>query len=154
MVADQSNSEINKLVALSILIQSAETLGLADRVLEMTLEWVNERMAFGRPIGSYQALKHRLAEHKLWLESSRGMVEGLAVAMQSGDGFQELASAVKAYVGPGSVALVQDAIQMHGGIGLTFEHNLHLYLRRATSNSVQFGTRTKHLEQLCVLMGV
>jgi alkylation response protein AidB-like acyl-CoA dehydrogenase len=154
IAVNQGKSEISRLVALSILLQSAETLGLADRVFDMTLEWVNERMAFGRPIGSYQALKHRLAEHKLWLESSRGMVEGLAIALQSGDDFQELASAVKAYVGPGAVTLVQDAIQMHGGIGLTFEHNLHLYLRRATSNSVQFGTRTQHLEKLCVLMGV
>lgn len=154
VTASSMPADIDRLLALSILLQSAETLGLVDYVFDMTLDWVNSRIAFGRPIGSYQALKHRLAEHKLWLESSRGMVEGLAIALNEDSGYQEMASATKAFIGNGSVTFVQDAIQMHGGIALTWEHDLHLYLRRATSNRVQFGSPSKHLEKLSTLIGV
>jgi alkylation response protein AidB-like acyl-CoA dehydrogenase len=139
----------------AIAIQSAETVGLMSHVFDITIDWVSQRIAFGRPIGSYQALKHRLAEHRLWLEAAAGLVEGLAVALDSDDlEGSQLASVTKAHVGAAAVSLIQDAIQMHGGIGVTWEHDLHLYLRRATANHALYGTPAEHRERLCRLAGV
>ena len=120
---------------IAIAIQSAETVGLMHHVLDMTVEWMKQRVTFGRVIGSYQALKHRVADHRLWLEGAAGITAALADALEDeAHNVSNLASATKAHVGETAVALVADAVQIHGGIGVTWEHDLHLYLRRATAN--------------------
>lgn len=139
----------------AITIQVAETAAMMRSVFEMTIEWVSQRYAFGRVIGSYQSLKHRLAEHFLAVECAAGVSSGLADAMDArARNASELASTAKAYIGDSSVSLVSDAIQMHGGIGMTWEHDLHLYLRRVSTNRVIYGSPSEHRERLCRLAGL
>ena len=139
----------------AIAIQTAETASVMRHVFDITLDWVTNRYAFGRVVGSYQAIKHRLAEHFLALELATGAAAGLAAALDEGSSeASTLASAAKAYVGDTAVALVQDAIQLHGGIGMTWEHDLHLYLRRVSTNRVVYGAPAAHRERLCRLAGI
>lgn len=139
----------------AIAIQAAETAALMRHVFDMTLDWVTHRYAFGRVIGSYQAIKHRLAEHCLALEAAAGIAAALAAALDAGSpDASHLASAAKAHIGDAAVDLVQDAIQIHGGIGMTWEHDLHLHLRRASTNRVIYGDPAEHRERLCKLAGV
>ena len=150
-----AEDEVQHLLDTAVAIQSAETVGVMSHVFDMTMDWVTQRVAFGRVIGSYQALKHRLADHKLWLEASLGVVDGLAQALadQAPD-TTRIASIAKAHIGDYSLVLIQDGIQMHGGIGVTWEHDLHLYLRRATTNRALYGSPIHHRERLCALAGI
>jgi len=139
----------------AIAIQAAETAASMQHVFDMTIDWVTHRYAFGRVIGSYQAIKHRLAEHLLAVEVAAGVTAGLAAALDAGSpDASQLASAAKVHIGDAAVALVQDAIQIHGGIGMTWEHDLHLHLRRASTNRVVYGGPAEHRERLCRLAGV
>ncbi len=139
----------------AVALLAAETVGAVEEVYNMVLEYVQTRVAFGRPIGSYQALKHRLAEHKLWLEAGFGLAAGLAaaVAAEHPDA-AELTSVAKAHVSQLGVDVLQDCVQMFGGIGLTWEHDAHLFLRRASVNYSLYGTPADHRERLCVLAGL
>jgi alkylation response protein AidB-like acyl-CoA dehydrogenase len=140
---------------LALVLQSAETVGVMDRVFEFTLEYMNDRYAFGRPISSYQALKHRVADLLLVLESAKGAVDAAVRAYDSrADDAAIQARVAKAYVGDHALHLVQECMQFHGGISVTWEHDLHLYLRRATVNRAIFGTPEQHREQICSLLGV
>ena len=139
----------------AIAIQVAETAALMHEVFEMTIGWVTHRYAFGRVIGSYQAIKHRLAEHFLAIEVAAGLTASLSAALDAGSPeASTLASTAKSYIGDVAVDLVQDAIQLHGGIGMTWEHDLHLHLRRASTNRVVYGSPAEHRERLCKLAGV
>src|SRR5260370_14057194 len=98
---------------------------------DMTVAWALDRYSFGRPLASYQALKHRLADMKTWLEASHAITGAAAVAVgERAPGAGELASAAKAYTGQYGPELMHECVQLHGRIGLTKEHDLHLYLRR------------------------
>jgi alkylation response protein AidB-like acyl-CoA dehydrogenase len=120
-----------------------------DRVFTMTVEYLGDRYSFGRPLSSYQALKHRLADQKMWLEASHAITTGAARAVAAGaDDAAQLVSAAKTWVGPHATELVQDGIQLHGGIGVTWEHDLHLYLRRVTVNRATYGTPEDHAERI------
>jgi alkylation response protein AidB-like acyl-CoA dehydrogenase len=133
----------------AIVVQLAEMVGAMNRALDMTVEWSFDRYSFGRPLASYQELKHRFADMKLWLEASHAIADGAARAVE--DDTREawdLLSAGKAYVGHYGVELMHDCVQIHGGIGVTFEHDLHLYLRRVTVDSLQYGSVTEHRERL------
>jgi alkylation response protein AidB-like acyl-CoA dehydrogenase len=128
-------------------VQCAETVGVMDRVFEMTLDWLADRWSFGRPLASYQALKHRVADDKLWLEASHAAATAAARTVATGDeGAAEVVSAAKAWIGRHATDLIQDCIQLHGGIGVTWDHDLHLYLRRATVNRLTYGTPEEHAE--------
>ena len=147
--ADETPVLIERQTHIVQLLQCAETVGVLDAVFDMTIEWVRERHSFGRPLASYQALKHRLADMKMQLEGCRAVVDAarLAVGGRTSDAALVL-SAAKAYVGEYSVALIQDGVQLHGGIGVTWEHNLHLYLRRAEVNRALCGTTEEHHERV------
>jgi alkylation response protein AidB-like acyl-CoA dehydrogenase len=140
---------------LALTLQAAETAGLVERIFDTTIDYVQNRYAFGRTLASYQALKHRIADHKLWLEAALGISTALArsLAAQDGDGAR-LASAAKAHIGEQSLTIVSDCVQLFGGIALTWEHDLHLYLRRATVNKVVYGSPAQHRERLCRLAGL
>jgi len=130
-------------------------VGVTDRALEFTLDWVNQRMAFGRPIGSFQALKHRLADHVTQLEGAKAITAYAASAVQSRAEDAAIAvSIAKSQCGRFSVEIIRDCLQMHGGIGMTFDHDIHFYLRRAVSNEALFGTPARHHERLCRLAGL
>ncbi len=134
-------------------LQCAEMVGAMDRVFTMTVEYLGDRYSFGRPLSSYQALKHRVADEKMWLEACHAIAGAAAraVAEERPDA-AELVSAAKAWIGPHATELVQDCIQLHGGIGVTWEHDLHLYLRRVTVDRVLHGTPEDHAERIATIL--
>ena len=126
-------------------MQCAEMVGAMDKAMDITVEWAFNRYSFGRPLASYQALKHRFADMKAWLESSHALADGAARALQDdASNAGELVSAAKAFIGNYGPELVQECVQMHGGIGVTFDHDMHLYLRRVSLDALLFGTVTEH----------
>jgi alkylation response protein AidB-like acyl-CoA dehydrogenase len=134
-------------------LQCAEIAGAIDRVLELTLTYAADRHSFGRVLGSYQALKHRFADMKMWLEASHAATDAAARAVQEeAENAEELVSAAKVYIGERATDLLQDCIQLHGGVGLTWEHNLHLYLRRVMQDRALLGTPSDHRERIARLM--
>ena len=152
---DRGRSVLHQQTAIATVIQCAEMTGAAGRVLELTLEYAGARHSFGRPLASYQVLKHRFADMKLWLEASLAAVEGAVKAVARGDaGAAEAVSAAKLYVGRRSTDLVQDCIQIHGGMGVTWEHDLHLYLRRVTTGRQLMGSPADHALHLASLLGL
>ena len=137
---------------LAITMANAESVGAMQRAFDMTVEWAFDRYTFGRPLASYQALKHRFADMKAWLEASHAVSDAAARALADDDPeAAELASAAKAYIGQYGVELVQDCVQMHGGIGVTFDHDLHLFVRRVTLNRALYGTPAEHRQRLADL---
>jgi alkylation response protein AidB-like acyl-CoA dehydrogenase len=148
----RAGGELRRLLEIALVLQCAETVGAVDRVFETTLAYMFDRFSFGRPLASYQALKHRFADMKTWLEACHAISDAAARAVESrSPDAGELASAAKAYVGDQSVAILQECVQMHGGMGVTWEHDVHLYLRRATQNRALFGSPSEHREWLASL---
>ena len=153
--AGQAEAAVNRQIQIAVALQCAETSGVIQRVFEFTTQWAFDRYSFGRPLASYQALKHRFADMKLWLEAGAATASAAAhAAAQRADDADELASVAKSYLGQRATDIVQDCVQMHGGIGVTWEHDIHLYLRRATVNRVMYGTPGDHRRRLADLLGV
>ena len=147
--AGAADAAVGWLLDLAVTVQVAEMCGAMRWAFDTTLEWALTRYSFGRPLASYQEIKHRFADMKLWLEAS------LAISAQAADAVDrdaanrsELVSAAKFYVGRYGVELMQDCVQMHGGIGVTFDHHLHLFLRRVVTNTPLFGTPGQHAARL------
>lgn len=138
---------------IALVVQNAETCGAMARMFNVTLEYMGDRYSFGRPISSYQALKHRMADNKMVLEASLGIAEmATRAAAEDAENASELLSAAKAYVGTHTPELIQDFVQLHGGIGVTWEHDLHLYLRRVTVNRGTYGTPEAHNERIATMI--
>ena len=134
---------------LAVALQCAELVGIADRTLEFTMQYGLERSAFGRPIVSYQALKHRIADMAVQLEGAKAVSDALAAAIDDGAASTSaLASVAKAYVGTHALDIVDDCVQITGGIGVTWEHDIHLYNRRAAVDRAVFGTPEDHKNTL------
>jgi alkylation response protein AidB-like acyl-CoA dehydrogenase len=134
---------------------AAEQLGGAQRALDLTVEYTKVRHQFGRPIGSFQGLKHRLADLLLEVESLRSAViyAASAVAEDSAE-VPVLASLVKAYASDTYFHVAAETIQMHGGIGFTWEHDAHLYFKRAKSSELFLGDASYHRERLAARIGL
>jgi alkylation response protein AidB-like acyl-CoA dehydrogenase len=148
-------NDVERELEVALALQCAETVGVLDRVFAFTVEYAFDRHSFGRPLASYQALKHRFADMKLWLECCHGTTLGAADAVESqAEDAAKLVSVAKAYVGEYATEIIQDCVQMHGGIGVTWEHDLHLYLRRVAQNSALYGSAREHRERLATLLGV
>ncbi|MBV8949406.1 MAG: acyl-CoA/acyl-ACP dehydrogenase [Actinobacteria bacterium] len=142
-------AQVERQVQIAAVLLSAESVGAMQAAFDMTVDWAFQRYSFGRPLASYQELKHRFADMKSWLEGAHAISDAAAVAVQAdARDAAELASAAKAFVGQQGVELVQDCVQIHGGIGLTFEHDVHLFLRRVTLNSALCGTAAEHRARL------
>lgn len=140
---------------LAVVLHCAETVGAMERSFEMALDYAKDRFAFGRPIGSFQAIKHMCADMFAWLESAKAISCAATDSVQYGSSdAPELVSTAKAYIGEFAPRLVQNCLQILGGIGYTWEHDLHFYLRRAKSNEVLYGTPEWHRDRLCDLMGM
>jgi len=150
---DDGAPAVERLLTLALALQCAEMVGVADRTLEFTLEYGGDRFAFGRPIVSFQALKHRIADMTVALEGSKAVADDLAVAVdaQRPDSVR-LASVAKAYVGEHCLDIVDDCVQITGGIGVTWEHDIHLYNRRAAVDRAVFGTPEEHKARLVALL--
>jgi alkylation response protein AidB-like acyl-CoA dehydrogenase len=144
-----ADAEVERQLQLAVVIANAEAIGAMQAALDMTIEWAFDRYSFGRPLASYQALKHRFADMTAWLEASHAINDAAAGAVSAGaPDASELVSAAKAFVGDYGGELLQDCVQIHGGIGVTFEHDLHLFLRRHTVHRATYGTPAEHRQRL------
>jgi alkylation response protein AidB-like acyl-CoA dehydrogenase len=136
-------------VALAAVLSAAESVGAMDANFSLALEYSKTRIAFGRPIGSFQGLKHLLAGTSLMLEMSKGMVAGAAAALgdEAADGLT-MASIARALVSQQAVELTHNCFQVFGGIGFTWEHDQHLYMRRLASEAYLFGSPDWHRQRI------
>jgi alkylation response protein AidB-like acyl-CoA dehydrogenase len=138
---------------LAAVIATAESVGAMQTAFDTTLEWAFDRYTFGRPLASYQELKHRFADMKTWLEAGHAISDAAAQAVAGrAPGSEELVSAAKAFVDDYGTELIQDCIQIHGGIGLTFDHDIHLFLRRHTINRALYGTSADHRQRITAIV--
>jgi alkylation response protein AidB-like acyl-CoA dehydrogenase len=134
---------------------AAEQLGLAQRCLDMTLAYVKERRQFARPIGSFQALKHRLADLWTTVTLARAASRYAAACLAADDEDTAVAVALaKSACCEAAVTAAQECVQLHGGIGFTWEHPAQLYLKRAKAASVTFGTPAVHRDALASLVNL
>jgi alkylation response protein AidB-like acyl-CoA dehydrogenase len=128
---------------------AAESTGIAQRALEMSVEYAKDRQQFGRPIGAYQAVSHRCAQMLLETEGARSAVYGAAWAADAEpESLPLAASMAKAYASDTGWRVPDAAIQVHGGIGFTWEHDLHFFLKRGRANAAMFGDAKWHRERV------
>ncbi len=145
------DAQLDVAVALTL----AESIGAMRQLAEITVEYAKARIAFGRPIGSFQALKHILADISFWAEVSTAAASAASDAVADGrPTASEIVSIAKAYVGDAGAQLAQQCLQVHGGIGFTWEHDLHFYLRRLATDRVLFGDPDWHRERICRIHGL
>jgi alkylation response protein AidB-like acyl-CoA dehydrogenase len=135
---------------------AAEMVGGAQQAIDMTVAYLGEREQFGGPIGRFQALKHRLADISVAIDAAREGVYAAADAVDSGelDHVPLAAAAAKSAAGAGYSHATAEAIQLHGGIGFTDEHDIGLYYKRALSGEPMLGSSLDHLERIAVGLGV
>jgi alkylation response protein AidB-like acyl-CoA dehydrogenase len=132
---------------------SADLLGGANRALDMAVEYAKDRVQFGRPIGSFQAVKHRCADMLVDVEGMRSAVYWAAWCIAAGDIEASVAaSTAKIWCGDASKRVMASALQVHGGIGFTWEHDLHFFLKRAQLDQLQFGDASYHRARLTSLL--
>ncbi len=134
---------------------AASTVGACRRIFETTLQYAKDRVQYDRPIGSFQALKHRLVDMFLQVERATALVYFAALTIAEDDPRRAEATAL-AKIGAGDCQrlLALDGLQLHGGIGYTWEHDLHFWLKRAKSGEALFGTATAHRAELALLVGL
>jgi alkylation response protein AidB-like acyl-CoA dehydrogenase len=145
--------DVERQLQIALVIQLAELTGAMDRGLELTAEWLFNRYSFGRPLASYQALKHRFADMRAWLEAAHALADAAARHVQEESGRAgEYVSAGKSVLGVAALEVLQECVQFHGGIGVTFEHDLHLYLRRAVVDAQLYGTVADHRKRLTTIL--
>jgi alkylation response protein AidB-like acyl-CoA dehydrogenase len=134
---------------------AAENVGVAQRAMEMAVDYARERKQFDRPIGSYQAVSHRCAQMLLEVEGSRSAAYYAAwCADAEHDSLAQAASMAKAYASDAGWRVCTSSLQVHGGIGFTWEHDLHFYLKRAKTNALMFGSAAEHRERVASLTGL
>jgi alkylation response protein AidB-like acyl-CoA dehydrogenase len=132
---------------------AADLVGTARRLFDMALGYAKERVQFDRPIGSFQAIQHKLADMSLALERATAAVHYAAMAIDAEAAERaRVAHTAKAAASAAAKRILKDAIQIHGGIGYTWEHDLHIYLRRATVGATQFGTVEWHHDRIAALL--
>jgi alkylation response protein AidB-like acyl-CoA dehydrogenase len=132
---------------------AAEMVGTAQRIFDMAIAYAKERYQFDRPIGSFQAIQHKLADAALALERATAAVQYAAMTCDADDADRTRACHVaKAAAGEAARRILKDGIQVHGGIGYTWEHDLHLYLRRATGDEYLLGPTGWHHDRLADLL--
>ncbi|HKT84080.1 MAG TPA: acyl-CoA dehydrogenase family protein [Solirubrobacterales bacterium] len=128
---------------------AAESTGIAQRTMEMAVAYAKDRQQFGRPIGSYQAVSHRCAQMLLETENARSAVYGAAWAADAEpESLPRAASMAKAYASDAGWRVPDASIQVHGGIGFTWEHDLHFFLKRGRANAAMFGDPKWHRERV------
>jgi len=134
---------------------SAEMVGGAQRCLDMAVQYAKDRVQFGRPIGSFQAIKHKCADMLLQIESAKTAVYyALWVVAADDPELPTAAPMAKAFTADAFFKAANDNIQVHGGIGFTWEHDAHLYYRRAKSSELMFGDSPYHRELLATRLGI
>jgi alkylation response protein AidB-like acyl-CoA dehydrogenase len=137
----------------AIVALTAEQVGGAQRCLDMAVDYAKQRVQFGRPIGSFQAIKHRCADMLVRVESARSAAMHAAeVATDGGDDLATAASVAKLFCSEAFMSAATDNMRIHGGIGFTWEHDAHLYVRRAKASQLMFGSPSLHAQRLASLV--
>jgi alkylation response protein AidB-like acyl-CoA dehydrogenase len=147
--------EVARALDLAVVALASEQAGGAERALEMAVDYAKIRVQFGRPIGSFQAIKHKCADMLLEVESAKSAA--YFAAWSAADGSEELpvaAALAKSYCSDAFFHVAAENIQVHGGIGFTWEHDAHLYFRRAKSDQLLFGDPQHHRRRLADLVGI
>lgn len=146
---------LSTVLDLAAVALAAEQVGGAQKVLEMAVEYAKVRVQFGRPIGSFQAIKHKCADMLLEVESAKSAAYyAMWCAAEMNDELPSVASLAKAYCSEAYFHATAENIQIHGGIGFTWEHPAHLYFKRAKSSELLFGDPTYHRELLAQRIGI
>ncbi len=146
---------IETVLDLAAVALAAEQVGGAQKVLDMSVEYAKERIQFGRPIGSFQAIKHKCADMLLEVESAKSAAYYAGwCASEMNDELPSVASLAKAYCSEAYFHCAAENIQIHGGIGFTWEHPAHLYFKRAKSSELLFGDPSYHRELLAQRIGL
>jgi alkylation response protein AidB-like acyl-CoA dehydrogenase len=150
-----ADAYVSRAVDAGLAALAAEQVGGARRLLEMSVEYAKLREQFGRPIGSFQAIKHKCADMLVEVESSTSAAYAAGAAIEEdSDEAAVLCSLAKAYCSEAYCHVAAENIQVHGGIGFTWEHPAHLYFRRAKSAEMLLGTPTYHRERMLKELGV
>ncbi|HZE65597.1 MAG TPA: acyl-CoA dehydrogenase family protein, partial [Sporichthyaceae bacterium] len=152
---EAAQAAVDSALRIGAMLLAAEQVGLTDRVLEMTVSYLNERRQFGRIIGSYQALKHRCAD--LWVALTQARAVARYAAVCAAIDAPDLPVAValaQAHCGPVALRTAEEGVQLHGGIGFTWEHPAHLYLKRAAADAIALGSADRHRASLAVLVDI
>jgi alkylation response protein AidB-like acyl-CoA dehydrogenase len=151
VIGDQASAAL--LLDRAVTAISAEMLGSADRVLAMTVAYAKDRVQFGKPIGSFQAVKHMLADALVDVEGMRSTVYYAAWCASAGDDERSLAASMaKSWCSDASRRVMSAGLQVHGGIGFTWEHDMHLYVKRAQLDQVSFGDAPYHRDRIATLL--
>lgn len=151
--------QLNKVLQLAAIAIAAEQVGGSQQVLDLTVEYTKERVQFGRPIAGFQAVKHQAADMMLRTEVARSAVyyaacvaeEALSGGLLAGE-LGEAASVAKSYCSEGYFKNAGDALQLHGGVGFTWEYDVHLYFKRAKSSELFLGDAAYHREHVATLL--
>jgi len=157
IVGDQSSaaSDIAYEFQLALILNMVESVGALDALFELTRRYSLDRSAFGQPIGSFQAIKHQLADLSLSLESAKAVVGAAVSAAQlEQDDATVICSMAKAWLSDVGIDIAQGCFQIFAGIGFTWEHDSHLYVRRVTMNSLLYGQSDWHRERICTMGGI
>ena len=146
---------LSKMLDKAAIALAAEQVGGAQRCLDMAVDYAKVRVQFGRPIGSFQAIKHKCADMLLEVESAKSAAYyAMWAASEDNDEVPVVASLAKSYCSEAYFHATAENIQIHGGIGFTWEHDAHLYFKRAKSSELLFGDPTFHREQLAQRIGI
>jgi len=132
---------------------AAESAGAAARCLELTVDYTKQRTQFGRPIGSFQALKHRMADMHVLVETAESASLAAASAVVTGDDLASVAATASVWCTEAFSTVAGEMIQLHGGIAITWEHDAHLYFKRAHGNTHLFGSPREHVARLATQLG-
>lgn len=149
---ERARSALDAGLTAGCVVLAAEQVGVAQRCLDLTVEYLKTRYQFGRPVGSFQALKHRCADRWAALTQARAVARYAADCLAREDGDTAVAAALaQAYCSPMAVHAAEECVQLHGGIGFTWEHPAHLYLKRAKADAVLLGPAAVHRARLAGL---
>ncbi|NUR28580.1 MAG: acyl-CoA/acyl-ACP dehydrogenase [Catenulispora sp.] len=154
LLSTDASAAWQRVLDLACVALSAEQVGGAQRAFDLTLAHAGQRVQFGRPIGSFQAVKHRLADLYTLLESARSASYAAAFAAASGLELTAAGSRAKAYCSEAFSTIAGEAIQLHGGIGITWEHPIHLYFKRAHATGQLFGSPAWHRRRYAEAVGL
>jgi len=149
------DGDVDKGRGQAMVMNAAESVGVATRAMEMAIEYAKDRKQFDRPIGTYQAVSHPCAQMLLEVEGARSAVYWAAWALDFEPETAPLAVAcAKAYAGDAGRRVPRAALQVHGGIGFTWEHDLHFFLKRGEANAHAYGDAAAHRERIAALTGL
>ena len=154
-VAESGDAAVRDALELGAALLASEQLGVAQWCLDHTVSYLLDRKQFGRPVGGFQAIKHRLADLYVMVESAHAAARYAAATAADHDPDRRLAASVaQAYCSEVAVKAAEECVQLHGGIGMTWEHPAHLYLKRAKADQIAFGSAGAHRLRLGELVGL